>query len=84
MVLGAQPFSNSYFGHGTGSIVLNHVNCAGNELRLFNCPRSSLGVYDCLHSDDAGVRCLNKTLCRLSISGLKHLASLSFFSMCNR
>ena len=59
-VLGATVVT-SYIG-GTGSILLDDVGCTGNELRLIDCPHRGLGVHDCTHTDDAGVRCLR--LCK--------------------
>ena len=47
-------------GGGSGSIVLDNVQCIGNETSLLNCSTSS--VYDCEHSKNAGVRCLNGKL----------------------
>ena len=46
------------FGQGTGTIVLDDVNCSGNESSLFECSHPVLGVNTCGHSEDAGVRCL--------------------------
>ena len=48
------------FGEGSGSIVLDNVQCTGNEAGLSNC--SALSVYDCEHSDVAGVKCLSGKL----------------------
>ena len=45
------------FGQGSGNIVLDDVQCAGTEDSLLNCPRRELGVHDCNHYEDAGVRC---------------------------
>ncbi|XP_038052405.1 deleted in malignant brain tumors 1 protein-like [Patiria miniata] len=45
------------FGEGTVDIVLDDVRCTGNEETVFDCPARSLGVHDCVHSEDAGVRC---------------------------
>ena len=41
-------------------IVLDNVQCTGNETSLSNC--SALSVNDCGHSDVAGVRCLSGKL----------------------
>ena len=60
-VIGATAVT-SYIG-GTGSILLDNVNCAGNEMRLIDCSHNGLGVHDCTHADDAGVRCLRPCKC---------------------
>ena len=45
------------FGGGSGRIVLDNVQCVGNEASLSDCP--ALSVHNCDHSEDAGVRCLS-------------------------
>ena len=40
-----------------GAIWLDEVQCTGNETRLIDCPASNLGIHDCTHDQDAGVRC---------------------------
>ena len=55
---GAQALSSAFFGEGTGLIVLHDVRCVGTEDRLADCPQSGLGNALCVHSEDAGVRCL--------------------------
>ena len=43
---------------GTGPIWLDNVNCGLNANRLIDCPRSNaIGVHNCNHNEDAGVRC---------------------------
>ena len=54
----AQALGNSPFGEGTGPIVLNEVNCSGKESRLSECSHQGIGVHNCVHLEDAGVRCL--------------------------
>ena len=54
-----QALINAYFGQGTGPIVLDNVQCAGSENQLLACSSAQLLAFssNCLHSEDAGVRC---------------------------
>ena len=61
LIVGAIPYSDSYFGHGEGYILLDNVRCSGSEQYLVNCTHSGIGVYStyrCNHANDAGVQCL--------------------------
>ena len=53
-LLGARPFSYSFFGRGSGPIVMSYVGCNGLETHLANCTYST---PSCSHSEDAGVQC---------------------------
>ena len=52
--LGAQSFGHAYFGQGTGPVLLDNVQCSGNEQFLVNCTTNGVGIHNCAH---AGVRC---------------------------
>ena len=45
------------YGAGTGEILLTSVDCRGDEGSLFSCRHPGIGVYNCDHREDAGVRC---------------------------
>ena len=47
----------AYFGSGSGEIYLDSVVCNGSEGALQQCTASPIGVHNCDHSEDAGVRC---------------------------
>ena len=53
LTLGAVP-------DGTGQIWLDDVNCRGTETTLASCPHSPFGRHNCVHAEDAGVRCVCK------------------------
>ena len=47
----------SYFGGGTGHIILDNVQCVGNEAKVWQCPHSGWFSHNCGHHEDAGVVC---------------------------
>ena len=60
--LGAIPVRNAAFGEGSGSILLDNLICEGHESSLLECVAiDQLGVHNCEHSEDAGVRCEGTT-----------------------
>ena len=50
------------FGQGNESIWLDSVVCTGNETRLYDCQNTGIGVHNCSHFEDVGVRCQRKQL----------------------
>ena len=57
---GALAIGDGFFGLGEDSILLDEVQCVGNEARLIDCPRANdmmIGQHDCIHFEDAGVEC---------------------------
>ena len=55
--LGAQAVSFAAYGQGTGPILLDDVACAGTEARLIECRASPITIHNCVHFEDASVRC---------------------------
>jgi len=47
----------AHYGRGTGPILLDEVECSGNELSLDQCKKSDWGQQNCDHIEDAGVSC---------------------------
>ena len=69
MYTAVEAFDRARFGQGTGEILLDELNCMGEESRLIDCPANPIGVNNCGHSEDAGVRCGNvASFCALFIS----------------
>ncbi|XP_040035549.2 scavenger receptor cysteine-rich domain-containing group B protein isoform X2 [Gasterosteus aculeatus] len=56
-----QAHTNSYFGYGTGRIILDNVNCQGTEQDLSRCKSLDWGKHNCGHHEDAGVTCTGST-----------------------
>ena len=57
-IAGATYTRSATFGQGVGLIALSNLQCTGMESRLLDC---SSGAVSCIHSEDAGVRCLART-----------------------
>ena len=61
-VRATRALPNAAFGRGNGRIVLDDVNCTGNELNISDCLHNGLGIDDCTHGEDAGVVCTEGNL----------------------
>ena len=44
--------------HGTlHTIIRSYLRCVGTENRLVDCQHNGIGIDNCAHSEDAGLRC---------------------------
>ena len=59
IIVGATAYTGARFGAGAGPIVMDDVLCTSTENRLIECPFTF--NHDCVHSEDAGVRCIIST-----------------------
>ena len=60
LLLAGTARGSAYFGEGTGSILIDDVQCTGSEYNLMSCSYTS--SHNCGHHEDAGVTCAGKTL----------------------
>ena len=78
---GAVPLKQAFFGSSPSRpIHLDNVRCNGSESSLLNCTANEVGMNNCDHSEDAGVRCngmLSGYVCKSSFI-------LSCFSLINQ
>nr|XP_057943758.1 scavenger receptor cysteine-rich domain-containing group B protein [Doryrhamphus excisus]XP_057943759.1 scavenger receptor cysteine-rich domain-containing group B protein [Doryrhamphus excisus] len=49
--------TKAFFGYGTGPILLDNVECHGDETDISECTHSGAGLHNCGHHEDAGVVC---------------------------
>ena len=75
-----EAYVEAYFGEGKGEIYIENVQCNGSESSLEDCPASEVGVHDCTHSEDAGVRC--QSMC-VNARIMNHVTAALKFSVEN-
>ena len=54
----AQAYTSAFFGEGYGPVLLDYMNCNGDEASLLICEHVS--TTQCEHSSDSGVECIGK------------------------
>ncbi|XP_073411983.1 scavenger receptor cysteine-rich domain-containing protein DMBT1-like [Dendrobates tinctorius] len=57
------------FGQGQGVIVLDDVQCTGNEKRIWDCLHQPFTVHNCGHNEDVGVVCSGSDLSLRLVNG---------------
>ena len=73
----------SGFTNGAGQIWLDDVRCLGTESTLIDCPANPLGQHNCVHSEDAGVRCTATTCTQGAIRLQGGTATQGRVEICN-
>ena len=56
---------NAYYGPGNGTILLDDINCKGNESSIASCGHRPWGKNNCEHDEDVGVSCYGNATCEL-------------------
>ena len=48
---------SAFYGHGSGQVWIDDLDCAGTEETIRNCTHRGWGIEDCSHYEDASVNC---------------------------
>ena len=54
---GGRAVTMAAYGPGSGTILIDELNCLGVELTIAQCKALPLGRHNCRHIEDAGVIC---------------------------
>ena len=49
--------SSAFYGRGSGSILMDDVDCTGNETNLGHCTYLGSTRHNCVHREDVGIIC---------------------------
>ena len=60
LLTGGTALIAAYYGPGIGAILLDDIQCVGNESRLWDCPNIGIGIHNCGHYEDASVQCIGE------------------------
>ena len=56
-----RSYRRAYFGHGSGPIWLDNIDCIGTESTLASCGHLGFGITRyCSYREDVGVRCFGE------------------------
>lgn len=50
-------YGSAIFGGGSGSIMLDNLECSGYETDIAQCKSNGWYTNDCTHSEDASISC---------------------------
>jgi len=56
---GSGVFLGYYYGSGSGRILLDDLQCTGNETSLADCSHNGWDSHDCSHYQDVSISCSN-------------------------
>ena len=74
----AVAVTGAAFGPGTGTVLLNALQCYGNETNLTQCAGADFGAFPCPHSRDAGVTCQIRQ-CKAKTVNFIHVSECHYY-----
>ena len=52
-------YQRAHYGRGTLPILMDNVQCTGDEAQLSHCRSNPTGEHNCNHFEDVSIRCAN-------------------------